>query len=175
MSLSRIKYIKQFYQIASYTFTNNNINIVTVNDHNLYTGIEVNLSSDRNYSSYKGIANVTSANTFSVPSNNNIELLTNYYVKGYYTGQSGTQSAETLPRATGTQLIIQSYVSGNGAANVIIETSLDASHWIPAGYINHTNINDDTGFLSISPGWAYMRANIVSLGANTNLVLIIGE
>lgn len=172
MSLSRIKYIKSYYPINSYTYSNNVIT-VTSNNHVLYTGIPVSLTSDINYGAVNGIANVTSSNTFTVTFTGHVQNLTHYYINGYVS--TGEKEAQTLPRATGTSTIIQSYVNGTGGAAYNIDLSLDKSHWILAANATHTTTNNDTAFLTIDPGWAYYRANVTSIGANTNLVFISGE
>jgi len=177
MSVSRVKYQKQYFPINSYTVddANNKVNIVA-NNHILYNGINVALTSNKEYTSYSGEVTVTSANTFTVNCySKSIQSLTNYCVTGYLTGQTGGQQSITLPRGTGTEAIIQSYVSGTGGATYNIETSLDTSHWIPIATVTHTTTNGNTGFVLVSPGWAYYRANISSVGANTNLVIMSGE
>lgn len=176
MSSKRVKYINQFFPINSYSFdSGNNVINVVANGHSLFTGTRVFLASGNRYEAYEKIATKTSANTFSVPSTSNISYLDNYYINGYLPGQTGTKEAQTLPRATGTETIVQSYVSGAGGASYTIDVSLDNSHWIPAGTITHATTDANTGYITISPGWAYMRANVVSIGANTNLVIMTGE
>ena len=177
MSISRVKYQKQFFPITSYTINNNVISVIA-NNHVLFTGIPVFLTSNKDYYALSGTANVTSSNTFTVtaPFVGTLENnLTHYCINGYVTGQTGNKEAQTLPRATGTDTIVQSYVIGTGAAEYNMEVSLDTSHWILAANVVHTTTSGDTGFITIKPGWAYMRANVVSIGANTNLVIMTGE
>ena len=103
MSVSRVKYIKQFFPIKSYSFdSGNNVINVVANSHNLFSNVTVSLSSDINYGSYTGVATVVDANNFSVQCSQNLQGLTNFYVFGYLSGQTGNQSEQTLPRATGT-------------------------------------------------------------------------
>lgn len=176
MSVSRVKFIKEYFPLTSYQIdgANNKINVVA-NSHNLFTGITVSLSSDINYGSYTAPATVTSSNTFSVqiPASINIQNLTNYYTFGYTS--TGAKSGQTLPRATGTDTVIQSYVNGTGGATYTIDLSLDSTHWIAANTIVHGADSGNTSFVTIKPGWAYYRANVTALGANTNLVIMSGE
>lgn len=177
MSVSRVKYHKQSYPITSYTVNGNVISVIA-NNHVLFTGIPVSLISDKDYFAATASANVTSSNTFTVtvPYNGTLSnQLTHYSINGYVTGQTGNKDARTLPRATGTDTIVQSYVIGTGAASYNIDVSLDKEHWIPAANVVHSNTSGDTGFITIKPGWAFMRANVVSIGANTNLVIMTGE
>lgn len=173
MSLSRIKYIKQNFPISSYTYANGKITVTSSGNHNLFTGLPVTLISDINYYAVNGTANVTSANTFSINYTKHVQDLTHYGYNGYIS--TGAKDAQTLPRATGTETIVQSYVTGTGGAAYNIDVSLDAQHWIVAANATHTSTSDDTVFLTISPGWAYYRANVTAIGANTNLVFISGE
>lgn len=176
MSVSRVKYIKQFFPIKSYSFdSGNNVINVVANSHNLFSNVTVSLSSDINYGSYTGVATVVDANNFSVQCSQNLQGLTNFYVFGYLSGQTGNQSEQTLPRATGTDTIIQSYVNGTGGAAYKIDVSLDAVHWINSNTQSHSTTSGNTVFSTIKPGWAYYRANVTSLGANTNLVFMTGE
>ncbi len=176
MSSSRVKYIKSFFPIQGYTFDSaNNTIIVTANNHLLYANADVYLASGTQYAAYKSKVTSNTANTFTVSATANLAYLTDYYVTGYVTGQIGPQTEQTLPRGTGTETVIQSYVSGTGGATYTIEVSLDNSHWIPVANVTHTTNNNDTGFITVSPGWAYYRTNINSIGANTNLVIMSGE
>lgn len=176
MSSSRVKHIKQFYQINSYKFDSaNGLVTVTANGHNLFSNVKVILTSDINYDGVKGVANVTSSNTFTVSTITDPQFLTHYVVYGYLPGQTGAQVEQTLPRATGTDTIIQSYVNGTGGASYYIDVSLDSSNWIRANSITHGSDSGNTTYVTIKPGWAYYRANVASVGANTNLVIMSGE
>lgn len=174
MSISRVKYIKQYFPVLSYTFSSGSTE-VTANNHLLFTGIPVSLTSDKQYFAYNSYATVTSGNTFTIPSTEYIHNITHFSINGYVSGQSGEMEAQTLPRATGTETIVQSYVNGAGGASYKIDVSLDKEHWINMGTISHATVSGNTAYMTLSPGWAYMRANVVSIGANTNLVIMTGE
>jgi len=174
MSVSRVKNSKQYFSIVDYSYNSGNITIVA-NNHLLYTGVPIYLTSDRQYSAYYANATVTSANTFTVPATEYLQNLTHFAVDGFLSGQVGGQSPQTLPRGTGTDTIIQSYVNGAGGATFTVEVSLDKSHWISVGTIINANSSGNTAYLTIKPGWAYMRPNIGIVGSNTNLVIITGE
>jgi hypothetical protein len=176
MSVSRVKYIKQFFPIQAYTFdAANNQLVITSNNHLLYANANINLTSGIQYEAYSAKVVSKTTNTFIVSATANLAYLTNYYVNGYVTGQTGAKEPQTLPRATGTETIIQSYIDGSGGASYSIDVSLDNSHWITLGSITHGSSDGNTAFATISPGWAYMRANLSSVGANTNLVIMTGE
>lgn len=176
MSVSRIKYIKQFFPIQSYVFDSANSQIViTSTNHPLYANANINLTSGIQYEAYNAKVVSKTVNTFTVSASANLAYLTNFYINGYVTGQTGAKDPQTIPRATGTDTVIQSYVDGSGGASYIIEVSLDNSHWISLGTMTHASSDGNTAFTTISPGWAYMRANIASIGANTNLVIMTAE
>lgn len=174
MSSARVKKAKTYYEISSYSFDSAN-NIVTANsvNHGLYSGIPCYLISDKDREFYKGTANVVSANVFTFAINYRPQNLTHVAIDGYTS--IGNKPEVTLPRGTGTETIVQSYVNGTGGAAYNIDVSLDIIHWIPAANVSHTTSDGDTGFVTISPGWSYMRANVTSIGANTNLVIMTGE
>jgi len=177
MSLSRVKYIKQYYPIQSYTYdtANSVITIVTPVNHNVWTGLYVSLVSNISYGASYGVANVISANTFTVKYSNYNNDITNYEINGYLPNTSGPQAEQTLPRATGTDTIIQSYVNGANGASYVVEVSLDKTHWIPVSNVAHASVDQNTAAITIKPGWAYFRANVTSIGNNTNLVIMSGE
>lgn len=176
MSTQRVKYIKQFFPLTSYTY-NNNVFSVVANNHLLFTGVPVYLTSDRNYGAVKGIANVTSSNTFTVTTEGTFfdQQLTHFAVDGYLPTQTGTKPEQTLPRATGTDTIIQTYTNGAGGASVSFDVSLDTSHWINVGTVTNASVSGNTNYITLKPGWAYYRANVVSIGADTNVVIMSGE
>nr|QMP82944.1 MAG: hypothetical protein [Caudoviricetes sp.] len=172
MSVSRVKIVKQYFPIESYSYSSSNTTVsVTANNHGLYTGIPVSLTSNIHYSAYNGSANVTSANTFTVESYINPQDLTHFSINGYVS--SGEKEYQTLPRGRGIDSIIQTYSNGAGGATVSIDVSLDANHWISLGSMTVSNTN--SAFIPVSPSWAYYRANVVSLVANSNVVLISSE
>lgn len=176
MSVSRVKYIKQFYPVSSYVFDEaNSAIVVTSNNHVLYANADVYLASGTQYSALKTKVLSNTVNTFTVSATSNVAYVTNYYINGYVTGQTGTKEPQTLPRATGTDAVVQSYVTGTGGATYSIDVSLDTEHWITHSTVTHGTTNGNTGFVFISPGWAYMRANVSSIGTNTNLVIMTGE
>lgn len=176
MSSQRIKYIKQFFPIEAKSYdTGTKTYTITANNHGLFTDIDIYLVSEPYNTTYKTTANVTSANTFTAFCYQPLEQLSHYYINGYLSGQTGVKEEQTLPRATGTETVIQSYVTGTGGAAYNIDVSLDKTHWIQTANLTHTSTSGDTGFITISPGWAYYRPNVTSIGANTNLVIISGE
>ena len=172
MSVSRVKYIKQFFVVSSTSYNSGTITAIA-NNHGLFTGIPVSLTSDKNYAVINGNATVTSANTFTIASNIEPQFVTHFSINGYLT--TGEKEAQTLPRATGTETIVQSYVNGTGGATYKLDVSLDKEHWINLQTVTHSSTSGNTNYITISPGWAYMRANVASIGANTNLVIMTGE
>lgn len=176
MSTQRVRYIKQFFPIETYSFDSGNNKITVVsNNHTLFTGTKLYLASGTRYETYPKVATVISSNTFTVTSTSNIPYLDSFYVNGFLPGQTGAKPEHTLPRATGTETIVQSYVDGAGGAAYTVDVSLDTSHWITISTITHASVSGNTGYVTISPGWAYMRANVTAVGANTNLVIMTCE
>lgn len=177
MSVARVRYIKQFFGISNYSFdsTNGILTITTANSHNLFTGIPITVTSDKSYDAVVGTANVTSSNTFTIRTNIGLQYADNFCVNGYLPGQTNGQQAHTLPRGTGCNTVIQSYVNGAGGSTYNIHVSLDGNHWVALNTVIHGSSDGNTMYSTIEPGWAYMRANLVSVGANTNLVIMTSE
>lgn len=183
MSTQRVKYIKQFFPIESYTYDSANTRAVivanTVYTNLLYTGLPIYLCSNIQYSNFKTVANnvVANSNTFtsSVSAVNYIQNMSHIGVDGYLPGQTGPQAEQTLPRGTGCDTVVQSFVNGTGGASYNLELSLDTTHWINFASVTHGSDNGNTVATFIAPGWAYMRANLSSVGANTNLVIMSSE
>lgn len=181
MATTRVKYHKQYFPIKSYTFDSaNSVATIVANTaytNLLYANLAIYLASSSQYTDYKTSVGTVSGNTFtaSVATAQYIQNLSHFGVDGYLPGQTGGQAEQTIPRGTGAETVIQSYVSGTGGASYIIELSLNKTHWIASANVSHSNTNNNTGFITVSPGWAYYRANINSIGANTNLVIMSGE
>lgn len=173
MSVSKVRYIKQFFPVSSYTY-NTNVYTVTANSHGLFTGIPVTLTVGTSYDAFTGPATVVDADTFTVGCTKHMGNIDNYCINGYVSGQTGEKPEQTLPRGTGSDVLIQSYVYGTGGASYKIDVSLDKEHWINLGTINHATSNGNTAFIPVAPNWAYMRPNVTSIGANTNLVIMTG-
>ena len=120
-----------------------------------------------------GTANVTGANSFTVSSTINPQDLTHFSINGAIS--TGVTDAHTIPRGTGADTVVQSYVNGSNGAVYKIDLSLDGSHWINYTSVTHGSSDGNTMYNIISPGWAYLRANVTTIGANTNLVLMTSE
>lgn len=181
MSTQRVKTIKQFFPIESYSYDSvtSMASIVANTSYTnlLFANVVVYLNSTTQYSNYKTSVNTISGNTFTafVPYNQYLQSLSHFSVDGYLPGQTGNQTELTLPRGTGCDTVIQSYVTGTGGASYKIDVSLDAAHWINLTSMSHNTTNGNTVYTLVSPGWAYMRANLTSVGANTNLVVMSSE
>nr|QMP83395.1 MAG: hypothetical protein [Caudoviricetes sp.] len=176
MSVSRVKYQKQFFPVEAYNYdwANGKV-VITSTGHILHNNVTVTLASGASYDALTGLVTVINANTFSVPAITNLQFIDNYALNGYVSGQSGEKPAQTLPRGTGCDAVIQSYVTGTGGASYKIDVSLDTEHWISHSTITHSTTSGNTYFITVAPGWAYYRANVTSIGANTNLVIMSSE
>lgn len=177
MSTSRVKYQKQFFPVSSFSkdTANGLITVTTSANHGLFTGIPVTITSGASYDAHTATITVSSANTFIIGCNKHIQNIDNYCINGFITGQTGPQAPHTLPRGTGCDTVVQSYVNGAGGAAYSVEVSLDNDHWITLSTVTHPTTTGNTMFTLVSPGWAYMRANLTSIGSNTNLVLMTSE
>lgn len=181
MATTRVKKPKQYFPIESYSYdlANSNVTIVanTAYTNLLFANVSIYLASATQYTDYKTSVRTVSGNTFtaSVATAQYIQNLSHFGVDGYLPGQTGGQTEHTLPRGTGCDTVVQSYVDGTGGASFEIQLSLDKEHWIYFSDISHSNTDGNTSAIFIAPGWAYMRANLISVGANTNLVIMSSE
>lgn len=177
MSASRIKYTTQQFPIINQVLdvANNKVILTTDQLHYLYNGAIVKIFSENGEEIFDTSVTVSGNTSFTIekiPTRNRYIF---YHVLGYLPGQTGSKSPEALQRGMATPAIIQSYVTGTGGASYNIEVSLDNSHWINAASFSHTTTSGDTGFVTVTPGWTYYRANVVSIGANTTLTLMSGN
>lgn len=177
MSTPRVKYMKQFFPIASYSQNDALKQVsVTANGHILFAGLPITLTAGKSYDATRAIVFSTAANTFIANCNTTIpEQLDSYVVDGYLTGQVGGQSEFSIPRGTGAPAVVQSFVRGTGGATYNLEASLDSSHWISLANVSHATVTNNTAYNTVTAGFAFVRANVVSIGANTNLVIMLAE
>ena len=176
MSSTKTHRLRQIFSVQSFSWSGDNLTIVTAVPHLLYSGVTVTAHNiDSAYDSVKGIVTVVNPTTFTIAGKFTRGSFYQYQVDGFLPGQTGGIGSYTMPRQLSYPMVIQTYVSGTGGATLAIEVSLDGAHWIQAATIQHAMTNDDTAFVTIEPGWAYLRPNITSIGANTMLSIITSE
>ena len=178
MSTPRVKYLKQFFTITSANWDTNTLTVVTPVAHNLYNGMTVTMVTSNNPQQLTGTVTVTNTTTFTIACEaaKNVGGWYQYFITGFLPGQTGGVGAFTIPRGTGAAVVIQSYVSGTGGATYSVDLSLDGIHWVASGTtLTHAGTNNDTQSMTVAPGWAYMRPNITTIGAATNLVIMTAE
>lgn len=178
MSTPRVKYLKQYFGITSATWNANVLTVVTPVAHNLYNGMTVTMVTPNNPQQLTGTVTVSNTTTFTIACEaaKNVGGWFQYFIAGFLPGQTGGVGAHTIPRGTGATMVVQSYVVGTGGATYTIDLSLDGVHWTASGTtVTHGTTDNDTQSATIAPGWAYMRPNITSIGAATNLVIMTAE
>lgn len=176
MSATRIKKLEQEFRISSFSWNGNILTINTLSDHMLYNGVQV-IVKDVNFT-LNGVVTVINATSFSVPVEYRQGSFYGYTIDGFLPGQVGfpEPGKYSIARGHSTAYIIQSYTEGTGGANFSIDLSLDGNHWISnVASISHNTVNNDSGYIVISPGWTFFRANLSSVGANTTLKIITGS
>ena len=176
MSSNRVRKLRQIFPVQSFSWSGDDLTIVTADPHLLYTGLTIQADNiDTAYDSVVGIITVVDANTFTISGKFTLGRFFQYQVVGFLPGQTGGVGVYTLPRSTGFPMVIQSYVSGIGGATYTMEVSMDGIHWIQLDSVTHSGTDGATDYKTIAPGWVYFRPNISIIGAETNLVLIVGE
>ncbi len=83
----------------------------------------------------------------------------------FRTGQTGGQDAFTWGFGQPPSGIVQAYVTGTNGATVVLECSVDGSHWQAIATITLTAGAHD--FVKVSDAWVYGRLNITTIGAST--------
>lgn len=177
MSTTKTHKLRQIFSVKSFSWAGDNLTIVTNTPHLLFNGVTVAAHNiDAAYDSVKGIVTVIDSTTFTITGKFTRGSFYQYQVDGFLPGQTGGVGSYSLPRALAYPLVVQSYVSGTGGATVALDLSLDGIHWVSSGStLTNTTVDQNTQFATIAPGWAYIRPNITTIGANTLLTIITGE
>ena len=173
MSSSKVRTLKTQIKYTA-TWAANVLTVTTASNHNLVTGDTIKLlAASGNQDNVNHAVTVTSATTFTTPSTDKFYSLVGLVeIPFFRTGITGRQIF-TSPHSTGTDAVIQSYVSGTGGAIYSIDQSLDGIHWSPSGIlVNHSTSDQDTQGYVIKGNWAYLAANITSIGAATALTVM---
>ena len=176
MSTSRIKKIEQEFKISSFSWVGNVLTINTFENHLLYDGVQVTIKSTEFI--LQGIVTVINPTRFSITTEYKQGNLYEYTVDGFLPGQIGfpEPGKYSIARGRSTAFIVQSYTEGIGGAKYSIDLSLDGNHWIDnVASVTHNTTNNDSGYVVISPGWTFFRANLKSVGSNTTLKIITGS
>lgn len=174
----KVKYLKRDLTITSiitsgvgpYTYT------VTAPSHFIKTADTVYVYEYVNVS-LPFVVTVVDANTFTFTSTVKYDNISKATITAqfYSAGQTGRQAPFTFQRGTGAALVVQSHVTGTGAATYNLEASMDAIHWFSLGTVTHTGVTDNAQFSTVGPAWAYGVINITSIGAATSLTVIVGN
>ena len=174
MSSQKVRTLKNQIKYTA-TWAANVLTVTTASNHNLVSGDIVKvLAASGNLDSVNHIVTVTAADTFTTPSTDKFYSLVGLIeIPFFRTGITGRQIL-TSPHSTGIAAVIQSYVTGTGGAVYTIDQSLDGIHWTPSGItVTHGTTTGDTQYTtSLVGNWAYLAANITSVGAATALTIM---
>ena len=173
MSSSKVRTLKTQIKYTA-TWNANILTVTTASNHNLASNDVVKLlAASGNQDNVNHVVTVTSATTFTTPSTDKFYSLVGLVeIPFFRTGITGRQIF-TSPHSTGTDAVIQSYVSGTGGAVYTIDQSLDGIHWTPSGItVTHGTSDQDTQGNALTGNWAYLAANITSIGVATALTVM---
>jgi len=176
MSVTRAHKLRQIFPIESFSWVDDVLTIVTDAPHLLYDGIVVTAHNiDSAYDSVQGAVTVVDPTTFSITGQFTKGSFYQYQVDAFLPGQTGGIGVYPISRSLSYPTVVQSYVNGVGGASYKIQVSLDGEHWIDSenGALAHTTVDEHTAFVTITPGWVYMRPNITSIGVATSLTVIV--
>lgn len=152
------------------TYANGILSVTTSATHYLATGDKVSLTDNQGRTESGFPIIVTGATTFTVQASLASFLSGIATFDVFRTGVLGRQIMSTArSSANGASAVIQSFVTGTGAASYTIDASLDGVHWTNIATITHGAITGDTQAGSVAPAWAFISINITAIGAATAL------
>lgn len=175
MSSQRVRKIKNPTIQYTATWTANILTVVTASANNVVVGDIIQLVSNNVPQVLSGaVASVISTTSFTIAASSAFSgmIIGNITTDFFRTGQTG-RNIITYPRSVGNSGVIQSYVSGTGAATYVLEGSLDGIHWSTLSTITHTTTDQNTQFVTVEPSWSYLAANITTIGAATRLDIFV--
>lgn len=181
MSTSRLRFMNQKFLISSTSWNNGVLTVNTVDPHFLFDGVEVIVASSAitaiDYQGKSYPVTVTGERSFTVNADSDFGVgnYPYYVTRCFLPGQTGAQEKQSLPRSNGYPIVVQSYVNGVGGAEYSIEASLNGEHWIQMATVSHDTSDGDTAFITVHPGWNYIRVSLSLVGSDTALVVFIGD
>jgi len=152
------------------TYANGVLTVTTAAPHYLATGDIVSLNDGQGQQDAGNVVTVTGASTLTIRGPHELFLAGTLTLDVFRTGVTGRQILQTnRSSANGAAAVIQSFVTGTGAASYTIDASLDGVHWTNIATITHGATTNDTQSGSVAPAWAYISINITAIGAATSL------
>jgi len=164
--------VQKFSKSLAYTATyaNGVLSVTTAATHYLATGDKVSLTDGQGRTEAGFPITVTGAATFTIQARLESFLSGIVVADVFRTGSLGRQIlSNSRSSANGAAAVIQSFVTGTGAASYTIDASLDGVHWTNIATITHAAITNDTQAGSVAPAWAFISINITAIGAATSL------
>jgi len=174
MSSPKVKTLTRQFKYTA-TWLADVLTVTLPSAHYLTTGNLVNvLSANATHDYIQVPVTVTGANSFTIAalSNPYYALIGTVVINYFSTGNTG-MNVMTFPRGSGNSGIVQSFVTGTGTAVYVVEASLDGIHWTTLATVTHTATSGDTQSLVVEPAWAYLGFSITSIGAATQLGILV--
>jgi len=175
MAHTRFQYLGQTFPIESFVWDATGL-VCTITAHKLINGVVAKaINTSSSYDSVTGAVEVINANSFRIVSAPVLGSFKEVNVNCYLPTQTGTTKSYTLRKGEGSETVVQAYVIGTGGATVTPEMSMDGVAWRPLTLLTLTGTTLNSSHLSFTTGWCFIRLNIATLGANTQLVVVVGD
>ncbi len=146
------------------------LTVTTTGNHLLTSTNQVTVrSTNVAIASQQAVVTVTGATTFTIPQSEAYGGYVSIETDNFPTGFTGVTPSVGLGRTNGNSAVVQSVVTGTGGAVTVIEASLNGTAWSTIGTLTNTGVDGNAQFLTIEPAWAFVRANVTSVGASTKL------
>lgn len=175
MATTRFQYLDQIFPIESFVWDGTGL-VCTITGHKLINGVVAKaINTVSAYDSVTGVVQVIDVNSFRIVAAPVLGSFSEVKVNCYLPTQTGISKTYTIKKGEGSETVVQAYVVGTGGATFDVHLSLDGVGWTNAATVTLDTVNMDTGGFTFTAGWGYIRLNITSLGANTQLVVAIGD
>jgi len=175
MATTRFQYLDQSFPIESFVWDGTGL-ICTITGHKLINGVVAKaINTSSSYDSVTGTVQVIDANSFRILGAPVLGSFKEVFVNSYLPTQITTTKTYTLKKGEGTETVVQAYVLGVGGAAATPQVSMDGVGWISLTPITCTTSNLNSQFISFPGGWGYIRLNITAIGANTQLIVVVGD
>jgi len=175
MANTRFQYLDQSFTITSFAWDGTGL-VCTLNGHKLINGVVARaINTSSSYDSVTGTVQVINVNSFRIVSAPVLGSFNEVRVNCWLPTQTGVTKTYSLKKGEGSETVVQAYVIGTGGATVTPEVSMDGIGWRPLTALTLTTTTLHSSHLTFTSGWCYIRLNITALGANTQLVVVVGD
>jgi len=175
MANTRFQYLGQTFPIESFVWDGTGL-VCTITAHKLINGVTAKaINTSSSYDSVTGTVQVIGVNSFRIVGAPVLGSFKEVSVNCWLPTQTGITKSYSLRKGEGSESVVQAYVIGTGGATVTPQVSMDGVGWIPLTALTCTTTTLDSKHLAFTTGWCFIRLSITALGANTQLIVVVGD